>query len=59
MCGKKVGVPYTAMLTAIPLVAAIVASAFTESFAFKFALWVCGFVVMFIIHMRWIPLEPR
>lgn len=58
-CGKKVGVPYAAMLAVIPFVAAILASAFVEPLAFKAALWVGGIIVMSIIHMRWVPLEPR
>lgn len=59
MCGKKVGVPYTALLALIPFVAAILATAFVEPFAFKAALWVSGAIIMGIIHMRWVPLEPR
>ena len=58
-CSKKVGVPYTAMLAAIPLVAAIVGSALVEPLVLKAALWISGFVVMAVIHMRWVPLEPR
>lgn len=58
-CGKKVGVPYIAMSAAIPFLVAIVGSAFAESFALKAALWVGGFLGMAILHMRWVPLEPR
>lgn len=58
-CGKKVAVPYMAMLAAIPFIAAIVGSALVEPFALKVAPWIGGFVVMAIIHMRWVPLEPR
>lgn len=58
-CGKKVGVPWAAMLAFIPFFAAILASAYTEQFAFKAALWVGGFIAMSIIHLRWVPLEPR
>ena len=59
VCGKKVGVPYTAMLAATPFLAAIVGSAFLEPFALRAGLWVGGFVVMAICHMRWVPLERR
>ncbi|MFO7916335.1 MAG: hypothetical protein R6U43_11685 [Candidatus Krumholzibacteriales bacterium] len=58
-CGKKVGVPYTAMLAVIPFVAAILGAAFVEPLTFKAVLWVSGFVLMNIIHMRWVPLVPR
>jgi transcription elongation factor Elf1 len=58
-CGKKVGVPYTAMLATIPFLTAILASAFVETVALKAALWIVGAIVMSIIHKRWVPLEPR
>ncbi len=58
-CGKKVGVPYIAMLAVIPFLVGIVGSAFVEPFALKAALWVGGGVVMGVCHMRWVPLEPR
>ncbi len=58
-CGKKVGVPYTAMVAVIPFVGTIIASELVDPFAFKAALLVGGFVVMSFIHMRWMPLERR
>jgi hypothetical protein len=58
-CGQKVGVPYSSMLAVIPLIAVMLVSALTEPFAFEAALWVGGFLVMSIIHVRWVPLEPR
>ncbi len=58
-CGKKVGVPYKAMLAGVPFLAALLGSALVEPFALKAALWIGGFVVMAVIHMRWVPLEPR
>lgn len=58
-CGKKVGVPYTAMLALIPGVAGILGSTFVEPFALKAALWVGGSVVTIIWYTRWVPLEPR
>ena len=58
-CGKKVGVPYMAMLAGVPFLAAIIGSALVEPFALKAAFWIGGFVVMAVIHMRWVPLEPR
>ena len=58
-CGKKVGVPYAAMLAAIPFLTAIAGSTLVEPFALKAVLWAGGFVVMAVCHMRWVPLEPR
>ena len=58
-CGKKVGVPYIAMLAVIPFFAAIFGSALVEPFSLKAAICVGGVVAMTIIHMRWVPLEPR
>ena len=58
-CGKKVGVPWTAMLAVIPFLAAIFLSGLIESFALKAMLWVAGFVVMSVVHMRWVPPERR
>ncbi len=58
-CGKKVGVPYSAMLAAIPFLTAILTSAFVEPVAIKVAFWIVGFMVMSIIYVRWVPLEPR
>ncbi len=58
-CGKNVGVPYMSMLAVVPFLAAIFGSALVEPFALKAALWIGGIVVMAVIHMRWVPLEPR
>jgi predicted RNA-binding Zn-ribbon protein involved in translation (DUF1610 family) len=58
-CGKKVGVPYMAMLAGIPFLAAIVGSELVEPFALKTAFLIGGFVVMAVIQMRWVPLEAR
>ena len=58
-CSKKVGVPYIAMLAVVPFVAAIFGSALVEPFALKAALLIGGFVVMAVIHVRWVPLVPR
>ena len=58
-CGKKVGVPWAAMLAGIPFLTAFLLSGLVESFALKAMLWLAGFVVMSVIHMRWVPLERR
>jgi len=59
VCGNKVGVPYLAVLAIIPFLGSIVAAQFTETFMLKVVLWIAGFVVMSIIHMRWVHLKPR
>jgi hypothetical protein len=59
VCGKEVGVPYTAMLAVIPFIGGILASGYVEPFALKVALWIGGFIVTGIIDMYWVPLEPR
>ena len=58
-CGKKVGVPYVAMLAVVPVLAAIFGAALVEPFALKASLWIGGFVVGAVIHLRWVPLDPR
>jgi len=47
------------MLAGIPFIIAIVASGIIEPTALKFTTWIIGFILMSIIHVRWIPLEPR
>ena len=59
-CGKKVGVPYMSMLATIAFVAAaLLGSALVEPLALEAAIWIGCFVVVSVIHMRWVPLEPR
>ena len=58
-CGKKVGVPHTAMIAVIPFGIAIVAARSIEPLAVKALLWIAGFLVMSVVHMLCIPLEPR
>ena len=59
-CGKKVGVPYKAMvLAAIPAFAAIVVSPLVHPFGFRFALWIYAFVVAGALHASLAPLVPK
>jgi hypothetical protein len=58
-CRKRVGVPYTAVLAAIPFFAAMLATPLVEPFPLKVVLLVSGVSVTTIIHMLWTPLEPR
>jgi hypothetical protein len=59
VCKKKVGVPYTAMLAGIPFVIAIIIATLVDPIAVKVLLWNGGFILTAIIHMLWVPLEPR
>ena len=59
-CGKKVGVPYIAVLLAfLPFLVAIGGASFTQSFPLKTAVWIGGFMVMAAIDILWVPLERR
>jgi endogenous inhibitor of DNA gyrase (YacG/DUF329 family) len=58
-CGKKVSVPYTAMLAHVPFVAAILFAPVAEPFWLKVALLAGGFTLMSVVHMRWVPLAKR
>ena len=58
-CGKKVGVPYTSMITVLPLGIAFIAASFIEPLAVKALLVIAGFLVSSVSHMLWSPLEPR
>lgn len=58
-CGKKVGVPISSMYAAIPFFIAIIGLNFVDSLAFKVILMIVGFIVMSILHMRYVPLERR
>lgn len=58
-CGKRVGVPYTAMLAIIPLLVVGPVALAVESHALGAVLLIAGFTAMSYIHMCWIPLEPR
>ena len=58
-CGKTVGVSYMAMLAIIPFLAGMYGTALVEPFPLKVVLGVGGFVVMAIIHILWVPLEPK
>ena len=58
-CGRKVGVPYIAMLALTPFYATIIASQLVEPLAFKFAIWSVGLIVMSIIYVCCVPLESR
>ena len=43
----------------IPFLIAFVYSMSIESLTIKVVLWFAGFLVMSVIHMKWVPLEPR
>lgn len=58
-CGKRVGVPWSSMLTMTPFIAALLGAAFIEPLAGKVLVFITGFAVMSVIHVRWVPLVPR
>jgi hypothetical protein len=56
-CGSRISVPYAAMLAAaIPCLIAIIASGMVGSFALKVVLVVVGFLAMFWIQYKFVPL---
>ena len=58
-CGKKLGVPYTAMAAVIPFLSAIFLSSLITFLPLKIAWWTGGFLMMSFIHMCLIPLKAR
>ena len=63
-CGRKVGVPYTAMLGLIPFaigafVGKLIIGKLLNSPLLGYLVFVIGVVIVFVIHLRWIPLEQR
>jgi prepilin signal peptidase PulO-like enzyme (type II secretory pathway) len=58
-CGKRVGVPYTAMLAGIPFLAAIAVAASLNTWPLRIVVVVTGFLIMSAVHMLWVPLERR
>ena len=58
-CGKKVGVPYSSLLYAIPF---FIASAYFEiarmNFVSIFAV-VAALVFYFVMHIKYVPLIPK
>ncbi len=59
VCGKKVGVPYTALLTVLPFIVCVFAAYAVEDIAIKAALWITGFIAMTVTQMVYVPLEKR
>jgi hypothetical protein len=58
-CGKQVGIPLLFIVELIPLVSALIALTLVGSFRLKAVLLVGGAIALFIILIRWVPLEPR
>ena len=58
-CRKKVGVPYSSLLAAVPFLVAFLLAPVVQPFALKAALWLAGFTAMTVLHLRWVPLERR
>ena len=58
-CGKKVGVPYTAMLAVIPFLIGIGIFYFSSNIIFKIISIIIGILLMSIIHMKYVPLISK
>ncbi len=58
-CGGKVGVPYSAMWTVIPFLAAIFMASQVDSVLIAGALLVAGAAAMSWLYHRYIPLIPK
>lgn len=59
VCGKKIGVPFTAVLAIIPFLAALQLSSHIESNTLIIALLAAIIIVTAILYIRCIPLRPR
>ena len=58
-CGKKVSVPWYAVLVSIPLIAALITADQVGSLPVKLVIGVVGILLGAIIHSKWIPLIRR
>ncbi len=58
-CGKKVGVPYTALLTVLPFIVCASLAYIVEDLSIQVLLWVTGLIAMTVSQMIYIPLEKR
>lgn len=57
-CGKKVTIPYWAMVSVVPFLIALVAIQHTQSLLLQAALVLGSLGAMFSIHTFWVPLVP-
>jgi hypothetical protein len=55
-CGEKVGVPFSSILTIIPIVLAIAAAQNVSSPATKALLWLAGVGIAVLLHWKFVPL---
>jgi len=59
-CGKKVGVPWSAMfVTVAGIIAYFSILLFVDSILLIVAVLVVVFFIMSFIHLKWIPLIPK
>jgi hypothetical protein len=58
-CGMQVGIPFGPFMTLLFSVSALIALTLVDSFRLKAVLLVGGAIALFIILIRWVPLEPR
>jgi hypothetical protein len=58
-CGRRVGVPWSAVGAVVPFLGAMAAAWFVGPIALKVLLAGAGAAVMTVIHMAWVPLVRR
>jgi len=58
-CGRKVGVPYSSMLAFIPFGVAIILVQIVDSTTLQMGIWVVGFLLYAVIHMKFVPLVRK
>jgi hypothetical protein len=58
-CGGKVSVPWSAMWTLIPFLAAILITPYFKSNELSVVLWVAGAMVMGLLYHFFVPLIAR
>ncbi len=63
-CGKKVGVPWSSMLSVVPFLFAIIFSYYAFFFTNIDLIWlftalVLSIIIMFFAYIKWIPLIPK
>jgi DNA-directed RNA polymerase subunit RPC12/RpoP len=58
-CGKKVSVPFSAMVEVVPFGAAILAAPFLGSISGAVVVVITGLAAMTAIHLYLVPVAPR
>ncbi len=58
-CGKKVGVPYSSLLYAIPLFIALIYFNFAGMNLISIISLIVTFIFYFVMHMKFVPLISK